>query len=78
MSKNLVPAVDGMFTMDFDNPQLIGGRDKVTGSYYFPKDLSGSDPHSVGTEDRSGASIHSWNNLELYNSKLPSSAPLIK
>ena len=46
MSKNLVPAVDGMFTMDFDNPQL-GGRDKVTGSYYFPKDLSGSDPYSV-------------------------------
>lgn len=52
MSKNLIPAVDGMFTMDFDNPQLIGGRDKVTGSYYFPKDLSGSDPHTVGTEDR--------------------------
>ena len=42
MSKNRIPAVDGMFTMDFENPQLIGGRSKSTGSYYFPKDLSGS------------------------------------
>jgi uncharacterized OB-fold protein len=52
MSKNRVPAVEGMFRMDFDNPQLIGGRSKATGSYYFPKELSGSDPLAEGNTDR--------------------------
>ena len=52
MSKNRIPAVEGMFTMDFENPQLVGGRSKITGSYYFPKDLSGSDPRGKGSEDR--------------------------
>ena len=52
MSKNRIPAVDGMFTMNFENPQLIGGRSKSTGSYYFPKDLSGSDPAGGDRGDR--------------------------
>ena len=50
-SKNLVedmkteiPAVEGFFTIE-EEPHLIGGRFKKSGSYCFPKDLGGSDPN---------------------------------
>jgi uncharacterized protein len=43
MTKARVPAVEGMFTMDDADPHLIGGRSS-NGSYFFPKDLAGSDP----------------------------------
>jgi len=52
MAKIRVPAVDGMFTMDFNNPRLIGGRGITSRSYYFPKDLSGADPMCVNDEKR--------------------------
>ena len=41
MGKKKVPAVEGMFTMDAANPTLIGGKSRSSGSYYFPKGLSG-------------------------------------
>ena len=37
MAKQRVPAVEGMFTMDEDDPRLIGGRSS-NGSYFFPKE----------------------------------------
>jgi uncharacterized protein len=45
MTKTRVPAVEGLFTMDPARPRLIGGR-APNGSYCFPKDLGGTDPHS--------------------------------
>jgi uncharacterized OB-fold protein len=47
MAKQRVPAVAGMFTMDATDPHLIGGR-SPNGSYFFPKDLAGSDPTNPG------------------------------
>lgn len=37
MSKQQVPAIDGWYTMDADNPHLIGTRCKGCGTYFFPK-----------------------------------------
>ena len=45
MAKTRVPAVEGLFTMDEEDPHLIAGR-APNGSYFFPKDLGGSDPYS--------------------------------
>jgi uncharacterized OB-fold protein len=45
MAKTKVPAAEGLFTMDADNPRLIGGK-APNGSYCFPKDLGGTDPYS--------------------------------
>jgi uncharacterized OB-fold protein len=47
MAKKRVPAVEGLFTMDEADPRLIGGRSS-NGSYFFPKDLAGSDPTGDG------------------------------
>ena len=52
MVKNRVPAVEGMFTLDSDNPALIGGKALTTGSFYFPKDLGGNDPASINDNTR--------------------------
>ena len=48
MAKQRVPAVEGLFTMDAGDPHLIGGRSS-NGSYFFPKDLGGTDPYSDGS-----------------------------
>lgn len=37
MSKQQVPAIDGWYTLDAANPQLLGTRCKGCGSYFFPK-----------------------------------------
>jgi uncharacterized OB-fold protein len=49
MSKNRVPAIEGWFTMDEANPQLLGLRDPGSGSYFFPKDVAVS--HAPGYDD---------------------------
>ena len=43
-------AVEGLFTLDRDEPRLIGGRARNRGSYFFPKSLAGSDPACLGDE----------------------------
>ncbi len=43
-------AVEGLFTLDVDEPRLIGGRARSRGSYFFPKSLAGSDPACLGDE----------------------------
>ena len=43
-------AVEGLFTLDPDEPRLIGGRARSRGSYFFPKALAGSDPACLGDE----------------------------
>ena len=50
MTKTKVPAVEGLFTMDPDEPHLIGGRGTSRESYFFPKDLAGMDPQCCGDE----------------------------
>jgi len=47
MAKQRVPAVEGFFTMDAADPHLIGGR-SANGSYFFPRELAGTDPTSDG------------------------------
>ena len=49
-TRTQVPAVEGLFTLDFDEPRLIGGRARSRGSYFFPKALAGSDPACLGDE----------------------------
>lgn len=44
MARIRVPAVEGLFTLDLDEPRLIGGRVPGTESYFFPKHLGGADP----------------------------------
>ena len=39
MAKKRVPAQEGWFTLD-EKPQLIGLRDKESGSCFFPKDVA--------------------------------------
>ncbi len=43
-------AVEGLFTLDPEEPRLIGGRARSRGSYFFPKALAGSDPACLGDE----------------------------
>ncbi|WP_420637961.1 Zn-ribbon domain-containing OB-fold protein [Candidatus Poriferisocius sp.] len=45
-----VAAVEGLFTLDADEPRLIGGRARRRGSYFFPKELAGADPACFGDE----------------------------
>ncbi len=40
MSRKRVPAIEGWFTLDENEPRLIGLRDKESGTYFFPKDVS--------------------------------------
>ncbi|MFC1914304.1 Zn-ribbon domain-containing OB-fold protein [Chloroflexota bacterium] len=35
--KKQIPIVDGLFTWPAEKPQLIGGRCKLCGRYFFPK-----------------------------------------
>ncbi len=56
MSKTQVPAVEGLFTMDSNAPQLIGGKGKSRDSYFFPKDLAGRDPACIDDVDSDGNS----------------------
>ena len=51
MPKTQVPAVEGLFTLDFEQPHLIGEKGKSRGSYFFPKHLAGSDPACVNDEE---------------------------
>ncbi len=36
--------MEGLFTLDPDEPHLIGGRVPGTDSYFFPRHLGGADP----------------------------------
>jgi uncharacterized OB-fold protein len=40
MAKKRVPALEGWFNMDEQNPRLVGLKDRESGSYFFPKDVS--------------------------------------
>lgn len=37
MTKPIVPAIEGWFTLDAEKPHLIGTQCKSCGTYYFPK-----------------------------------------
>lgn len=47
--KKRYPAEEGLFTWPSDKPQLIGGRCKSCGTYYFPKYYI---THKIGCKDR--------------------------
>ena len=40
MSKNRIAAIEGWFTLDPENPQLLGLHDPESNTYFFPKDVS--------------------------------------
>ena len=52
MAKPRKPAVEGWFTMDEAQPELIGLRGKQTGSYFFPPSGAISADPSAPFEDR--------------------------
>ena len=39
-AKPRVPAIEGWFSMDPEDPHLIGLRDTLSGTYFFPKDVA--------------------------------------
>ena len=76
MAKTRVPAVEGLFTMDADDPHLIGGRSS-NGSYFFPKDLGGTDPFSDGGAPEE-VQLSSRGRIWSYtNSAYPPPAPFV-
>lgn len=48
MTKTRVPAVDGWFTFEGDEPTLLGLRDTATGTYFFPRETAVSRPPQAG------------------------------
>ncbi len=51
MSKTKVPAVEGWFSMDSDEPALLGTRCKSCKTYFFPKETTFCrNPSCAGTE----------------------------
>ncbi|MEQ8200702.1 MAG: OB-fold domain-containing protein [Syntrophomonadaceae bacterium] len=51
-AKKKVAAVDGLFTMDPTEPQLIGGKCDSCGSYFFPKFYQSHKPTCPNREVR--------------------------
>jgi uncharacterized OB-fold protein len=47
-TKSRLAAVEGLFTLDENEPHLIGGKVVGRESYCFPKDLGGTDPAASG------------------------------
>ena len=39
-----IPVIEGLFTLDPEEPKLIGSRCTSCGTYYFPKTISCSNP----------------------------------
>ncbi|HEV8295946.1 MAG TPA: OB-fold domain-containing protein [Acidimicrobiales bacterium] len=76
MAKQRVPAVAGMFTMDADDPHLIGGR-SANGSYFFPKDLAGTDPTSAVGELEEVQLSNRGKVWSYTNSAYPPPAPFV-
>ena len=38
--RSRIPAIEGWFTLDAANPQLLGTRCKACGTYFFPKETA--------------------------------------
>jgi uncharacterized OB-fold protein len=55
VTKSRVPAVDGWFTMDEAQPQLVGARGARSGSYYWPTALAVSGNPAQPGEEREPA-----------------------
>ncbi len=51
-ARTRVPAVEGWFTMDEQEPHLVGARGKESGSYFFPKALAVSANPAAPFEER--------------------------
>jgi hypothetical protein len=50
-TKKQVPAIEGWFSADGDEPHLLGSRCSECGSYFFPKEsMYCRNPHCAGTE----------------------------
>jgi uncharacterized OB-fold protein len=76
MAKQRVPAVEGLFTMDEADPHLIGGRSS-NGSYFFPKDLGGTDPYSDGSPPEEVQLSNRGRVWSYTNSAYPPPAPFV-
>lgn len=49
-SQNKIPVIKGWYTMDPNEPHLIGNRCKSCGDYFFPKAIICRNPKCNGTE----------------------------
>lgn len=79
-AKTRVPAVEGIFTMDEQNPRLIGGKGIGRESYFFPKDLAGADPAGIamGTPEREEVLLSSTGTVWSYTTaSYPPPAPYV-
>ena len=45
-----ISVIEGWFTMDLEEPHLIGNRCKLCGDYFFPKTFQCRNPHCRGKE----------------------------
>jgi uncharacterized protein len=61
-----VPAIEGWFTDDEENPQLIGTRGVTSGSYFFPPSLAVSANPNAPFEDRAPAMLSRTGTLWSY------------
>lgn len=79
-AKTRVPAVEGLFTMDEQDPRLIGGKGIGQQSYFFPKDLAGADPAGIalGTPEREEVLLSSAGTVWSYTTaSYPPPAPYV-
>jgi uncharacterized OB-fold protein len=57
MARTRVPAVEGWFTMDEQEPHLVGARGTQSGSYFFPKALAVSANPAAPFEEREDVAL---------------------
>ena len=66
MAKNRVPAIEGWFTLDENEPHLIGQRDKESGTYFFPKDVAVSSAPGFADAEREEVELSRTGKLWSY------------
>lgn len=72
--------MEGLFTMDEQNPRLIGGKGIGRESYFFPKGLAGADPAGIalGTPEREEVLLSSQGTVWSYTTaSYPPPAPYV-
>jgi uncharacterized OB-fold protein len=66
MAKKRVPAIEGWFTLDENDPHLIGQRDTESGTYFFPKDVAVSAAPGYADAPREEVELSSTGKLWSY------------
>ncbi len=64
--KPKVPAIEGWFTLDPDNPRLLGQREVESGTYFFPKDVTVSQAPGFADAEREDVELSRRGKLWSY------------